>query len=55
MHIDTTVAGTCIVALAIVAHAWHGRMLGSPRVLSVIGWVVNVLALLALAACWIRH
>lgn len=55
MHIDTTVTGTCIVALAIVAHAWQGRMVGNPIVLSAIGWVINILALLALAACWIRH
>jgi hypothetical protein len=55
MHIDTTVTGTCIVALAIVAHAWHGRMQGNPRVLSAIGWVVNILVMLALATCWLRH
>lgn len=55
MHIDTTVAGACIVALTIYAHAWHGRMQGSVRLLSAIGWVVNILAALALAACWLRH
>lgn len=55
MHIDAPVAGACIVALAIYAHAWHGRMQGNPYVLSAIGWVVNILAAFALAICWLRH
>lgn len=55
MHIEPTVTGACIVALAIYAHAWHGRMQGNPRTMSVIGWAVNVLAAIALACCWIRH
>lgn len=55
MHIDTTVTGSCIVALAIFAHAWQGRILGKPRVLSVLGWVINILCALALLMCWLRH
>jgi hypothetical protein len=54
MHIDTNVTGTCILALAVYAHAWHGRMHGNPIVLSAIGWVVNILCALALLACWLR-
>lgn len=54
MHIDTTVAGACVVALAIFAHAWHGRITANPRVLSVIGWVINILAALALLGCWLH-
>lgn len=54
MHLDTNVAGACIVALAIYAHAWHGRIIGPPKLLSVIGWIVNVLCALALLACWLR-
>jgi hypothetical protein len=55
MHIDTTVAGAAIVALAIFAHAWHGRITGNPVLLSVLGWVINILTALALLACWLRH
>ena len=55
MHIDSTVAGTCIVALAILAHAWHGRIIGNPVVLSILGWIINILTMLALLACWLRH
>ena len=54
MHIDPNVAGTCLVALAIYAHAWHGRMQGDPRVLSAIGWVINILCALALVRCWLH-
>lgn len=54
MAIDSNVTVLVIVALAIYAQAWHGRMLGSPRVLSAIGWVVNILTALVLLHCWIR-
>lgn len=55
MHFDNSVTVTVIVALVIYAHAWHGRILGPPRVLSAIGWVVNILAALALLSCWWRR
>lgn len=54
MHIETNVAAACVVALAIFAHAWQGRIMGNPIVLSAIGWVVNVLCALALIACWLH-
>lgn len=45
IHLD---APSVIVALAIVTHAWTARIVAPPRVLSVIGWVLNVLTCLAL-------
>jgi hypothetical protein len=54
MTIDNNVTAVVIVALAIYAHAWHGRMLGRPRVLSAIGWVVNILTGIVLFLCWVR-
>lgn len=54
MHIETEVTGSAIVALAIMAHAWSGHIDANPKVMSVIGWVVNGLAAAALASCWFR-
>lgn len=54
MSIDTNVTAVAVVALTIFAHAWNSRIQASPRVLSIIGWVVNILAALALLSCWIR-
>jgi hypothetical protein len=44
-----------VVALAIVAHGWAGRMQGPPAVLSVIGWAVNIIALIVLVLIALRH
>jgi len=49
-----TIEGSTLIALAIVAHAWVSRLQGPPKVLSVIGWVLNVLVILALLALWWR-
>ncbi len=54
MTIDNNVTAIVIVALAIFAHAWHGRILGNPRVLSAIGWIVNILTAIVLLLCWVR-
>lgn len=53
MHIDE-VSGSALVALAIFTHAWTARITAPPHVLSVIGWVMNLLTLLAIASIWIR-
>lgn len=53
MYIDNQVA-VAVVALAIFAHAWNGRMQGNPAVLSVIGWAINALTLLILIGCWVH-
>lgn len=47
-------SAAAIVALAIFAHAWSGRIIAPPAVLSVIGWIVNVLAMIALLSMWVR-
>jgi len=49
-----TLNGAALIALVIIAHAWAGRMQSPPIVLSVIAWVINVLAIAALAAVWVR-
>ena len=54
MEIDTHVTGSAVVALAIVAHAWQSRIQAPPQVLSIIGWIINLLVMVALLACWIR-
>jgi hypothetical protein len=54
MHINGDVAGSVIVAISIFAHAWHTRIQAPPTVLSIIGWVVQGLAVIALLACWLR-
>lgn len=46
--------GAAIVALAIFAHAWVSRLQAPPPVLSAIGWVIVVLAFIALVAVWVR-
>lgn len=53
MVIDNQV-GVAVVALAIFAHAWCGRMQGPPVVLSIVGWVINVLTLIILIGCWVQ-
>ena len=53
MHIAVEVAGPAIIALAIFAHAWQGRIQGDPRILSAIGWIVQVVAALAIGALFI--
>lgn len=53
MHIANEVAGSAIIAAAIIAHSWQGRIQGDPRILSAIGWVINVLVVLATAALFI--
>lgn len=46
---------TVVIALVILAHAWSARLQGKPSVLSVIGWAINILALVVLAALFVRH
>lgn len=53
MSIDLQTTAAAVVALVIFAHGWNGRITGSPILLSVIGWVVNILAILALIAVWV--
>ena len=53
MHIANEVAGSAIIAAAIFAHAWQGRIQGDPRILSAIGWVVNALVVLAIGALFV--
>jgi hypothetical protein len=53
MSIDIQTTAAAVIALVLFAHAWNGRMTGPPVLLSVIGWVVNVLAALALLAIWV--
>lgn len=43
-----------VLALVILAHAWSARIVAPPIVLSVMGWVINILAMLALASVWWR-
>lgn len=50
MHLN----GSEIIALALFAHAWHGRIQANPKVLSAIGWVVNGLAALLLLLAFVR-
>ncbi len=45
---------TGLVALAIVAHAWSSRIVGPPKLLSMIGWVLNALVVVALVSVWVR-
>lgn len=49
------VSGEVIVAVAIFAHAWTARIQGPPAALSAIGWVVNVLAAVALLLTVVRR
>jgi len=53
MHIAHEVAGSAIIALAIFTHAWTSRIQGDPRVLSVVGWAMNVLTVLAIGSLFI--
>jgi len=46
--------GAALIALAILAHAWAGRLQGPPAALGVIGWVINILTIIALLAVWVR-
>lgn len=43
-----------LVALVIFAHGWVPRIVAPPKVLSLIGIVINVLAVLAIAGVWLR-
>lgn len=49
-----TLNGAALVALAIVAHAWVARIQGPPLLLSVIGWIINALVIVALLLVWVR-
>lgn len=51
LHIPDTV---WILALALLAHGWIPRMTLTARVATAVGWVLNILAMLALAAVWLR-
>jgi hypothetical protein len=51
----TQAESVLLIALAIIAHGWAGRMQGPPAVLSAIGWAINILALLALVVVDLRH
>jgi hypothetical protein len=42
------IAPTLIVALAIVCHAWIGRIQGPAAVVNAVAWLVALLTLLAL-------
>jgi hypothetical protein len=46
--------GVAVVALAIFAHAWASKIQGKPRIVSAIGWVINVLTLVVLIGCWVQ-
>jgi len=43
MHIESGVA----LALAVIAHAWIGRISGPPQVVNVVAWVMVILLMLA--------
>jgi len=53
MTLDTH-NGAALLALAVFAHAWAGRLQGPPAVLSAIGWVIHVLTVVALLVVWVR-
>lgn len=53
MSIDLQTTSAAVIALVLFAHAWCGKIAGPPALLSAIGWVVNVLAMLALLAIWV--
>lgn len=44
MHIDANAA--LIIGLAILAHAWSGRVTGSPPLIAFVAWFVTIVALL---------
>ena len=50
-----TIDGNTLLVLVILAHAWVSRLQGPPKVLSIIGWVLNILVILALLALWWRR
>jgi hypothetical protein len=54
MSIATEPAAAALIAAAIFAHAWSGRIQGPPAVLSAMGWVIHGLTLLALLNVWVR-
>lgn len=43
-----------VVALAIVCHAWIGRIQGPPQLVNAVAWIVAVLTLLVLAMGLLR-
>jgi hypothetical protein len=51
LHIPDAVA---VLALVLLAHAWAPKLIAPPAVQSGIGWVVNVLAMVALIVLWFR-
>jgi hypothetical protein len=54
MTIEPHEGALAVLALVLLAHAWSSKIIGNPFVLSVIGWVVNGLAVIALASLWVR-
>jgi hypothetical protein len=53
MTFDTN-NGAALIALAIFAHAWVGKLKAPPPVLSAIGWVITILTVIALLVVWVR-
>jgi len=55
MTLPTTApALLAMIALMILAHGWQKRILGDPVLLSVIGWVINIVAIIMMVVCWYR-
>lgn len=52
MHIELETS--LVIALAIYAHAWIGRLQGKPQLLNIIAWVVVIITMVVLLLCLVR-